>query len=251
MAGKEEEKKKKSSSSKDDKEKKEKKVGKEDKEKSKEKKDKAVKDEKPKKDKDSKDKKDKTKKEDKAKDSGKASSKPPQPKPRAMKKVPLQEKSTDYMGDMDLPSSEDEDERYESRVQEEEDQPKPEAKASTLPSVCSWPACGLGSLFADCSYLLLSGNFRTRTTPHDWGVPGMQVTDKDKRKLADKQRKVEERVHQMKMEALRDDDSVFDVAYEQQGTSSDVLSATDVKVLSSHACMHAFIVPFRGARWSC
>jgi hypothetical protein len=30
--------------------------------------------------------------------------------------------------------------------------------------------------------------------------------------------------------ALRDDDNVFDVAFEQQGDGNDVLSATDIKV---------------------
>ena len=40
-----------------------------------------------------------------------------------------------------------------------------------------------------------------------------------------------EEAHRAKAAALRDDDNVFDVAYEQQGgEGQDVLSATDIKV---------------------
>ena len=34
----------------------------------------------------------------------------------------------------------------------------------------------------------------------------------------------------MNQDALRDDDNVFDVAYENQGEATETLSATDVKV---------------------
>ncbi len=53
------------------------------------------------------------------------------------------------------------------------------------------------------------------------------------KKLADKERRQMEEAHRAKAAALRDDDNVFDVAYEQQGNEGqDVLSATDIKVIS-------------------
>lgn len=61
----------------------------------------------------------------------------------------------------------------------------------------------------------------------------MQATFRDKKKLADKERKQIEEAARAKVAALQDDDNVFDVAYEQQGgggEASDVLSATDIKV---------------------
>ncbi|EIE25084.1 P-loop containing nucleoside triphosphate hydrolase protein [Coccomyxa subellipsoidea C-169] len=60
-----------------------------------------------------------------------------------------------------------------------------------------------------------------------------QATYRDKKKLADKERKQIEEAARAKVAALQDDDNVFDVAYEQQGgagEASDVLSATDIKV---------------------
>ncbi|CAL8461952.1 g1483 [Coccomyxa elongata] len=59
------------------------------------------------------------------------------------------------------------------------------------------------------------------------------ATYRDKKKLADKERKQIEEAARAKVAALQDDDNVFDVAYEQQGgggEASDVLSATDIKV---------------------
>ncbi|KAK9820427.1 hypothetical protein WJX72_010224 [[Myrmecia] bisecta] len=58
----------------------------------------------------------------------------------------------------------------------------------------------------------------------------LKITDREKKKLADKARKLEEKAVRVKQEALRDDDNVFDVAYEQQGDGTDVVSATDIKV---------------------
>ena len=59
----------------------------------------------------------------------------------------------------------------------------------------------------------------------------MQATGRDIKKLADKERRQMEEAHRAKAAALRDDDNVFDVAYEQQGgEGQDVLSATDIKV---------------------
>ena len=59
----------------------------------------------------------------------------------------------------------------------------------------------------------------------------MQASGRDIKKLADKERRQIEEAHRAKAAALRDDDNVFDVAYEQQGgEGQDVLSATDIKV---------------------
>ena len=52
---------------------------------------------------------------------------------------------------------------------------------------------------------------------------------KDSKRMADKERKMMEKAAAMKAEALRDDDNVFDVSYEQSGEDS-TLSATDIKV---------------------
>ncbi len=75
-----------------------------------------------------------------------------------------------------------------------------------------------------------------------------QFTDREKKKLADKERLAEEKAARTKEEALRDDDNVFDVAYEQQGDGTDVVSATDIKVrrcLSLHKRLgyQALLVP--------
>ena len=59
----------------------------------------------------------------------------------------------------------------------------------------------------------------------------VQASGRDMKKLADKERRQIEEAHRAKAAALRDDDNVFDVAYEQQGgEGQDVLSATDIKV---------------------
>ncbi|GAX85748.1 hypothetical protein CEUSTIGMA_g13163.t1 [Chlamydomonas eustigma] len=52
----------------------------------------------------------------------------------------------------------------------------------------------------------------------------------ESKKIADKERKAMEKAFQMKQEALKDDDNVFDVAFEGQGDENAVTSATDVKV---------------------
>lgn len=56
------------------------------------------------------------------------------------------------------------------------------------------------------------------------------MTAKDAAKLKLKERKLLEKSVREKEAALRDDDNVFDVAYEQQGDGTDTLSATDIKV---------------------
>ena len=70
----------------------------------------------------------------------------------------------------------------------------------------------------------------------------MQATGRDIKKLADKERRQMEEAHRAKAAALRDDENVFDVAYEQQGgEGQDVLSATDIKVSTPQA-IYGFIV---------
>ena len=61
---------------------------------------------------------------------------------------------------------------------------------------------------------------------------------REQRKLADRQRKLAEKAHRIKEDMLRDDDNVFDVAYEQQGEVDATVSATDIKVnlLSQLSC---------------
>lgn len=53
---------------------------------------------------------------------------------------------------------------------------------------------------------------------------------KESRRMADKERKMLEKAAAAKAEALRDDDNVFDVSYEQTGDGDSTLSATDIKV---------------------
>ena len=58
------------------------------------------------------------------------------------------------------------------------------------------------------------------------------ATYREQKKLADKQRKLQEKAHRVKEESLRDDDNVFDVAFENQGAEAaeQTVSATDIKV---------------------
>lgn len=58
----------------------------------------------------------------------------------------------------------------------------------------------------------------------------MQTSAKESRKLADKERKLLEKAAAAKADALKDDDNVFDVAFETQGDGESTLSATDIKV---------------------
>ncbi len=63
--------------------------------------------------------------------------------------------------------------------------------------------------------------------------------------MADKNRKLQEKAHRMKEESLRDDDNVFDVAFENQGgeAAEHTVSATDIKVCttaSHHSGQHTF-----------
>ena len=60
------------------------------------------------------------------------------------------------------------------------------------------------------------------------------MSDRELRKLNDKQRRLQETAARNKADALRDDDNVFDVSYENQGgagDAGDTVSATDIKVI--------------------
>ena len=62
----------------------------------------------------------------------------------------------------------------------------------------------------------------------------VQMSAKDRKKIQDKERRAAERAHAMKVEALKDDDNVFDVAYEGMGDERSAAheNAADVKVHS-------------------
>jgi len=71
------------------------------------------------------------------------------------------------------------------------------------------------------------------------------ATYREQKKMADKNRKLQEKAHRMKEESLRDDDNVFDVAFENQGgeAAEHTVSATDIKVCttaSHHSRQHTF-----------
>jgi hypothetical protein len=57
-----------------------------------------------------------------------------------------------------------------------------------------------------------------------------QVNAREAKKLADKERLLMEKAHRMREEAMREDDNVFDVAFEGMGAEDATLSATDIKV---------------------
>lgn len=62
----------------------------------------------------------------------------------------------------------------------------------------------------------------------------LQMSAKDAKKIADKERKARERALALKADALRDDENVFDVAFEGMGEARTAAqeNATDVKVHS-------------------
>lgn len=71
------------------------------------------------------------------------------------------------------------------------------------------------------------------------------ATYREQKKMADKNRKLQEKAHRMKEESLQDDDNVFDVAFENQGgeAAEHTVSATDIKVCttpSDHSGQHTF-----------
>lgn len=102
---------------------------------------------------------------------------------------PLKQKEESYLGDIDLPSS-DEEEEYETSARANDEEER---------------------------------EFRPQV-----------ATYREQKKMADKNRKLQEKAHRMKEESLRDDDNVFDVAFENQGgeAAEHTVSATDIKVHS-------------------
>lgn len=111
-----------------------------------------------------------------------------EPKPR-QPPPPVKPKEESYLGDMDLPSS-DEEEEYETSARANDEEER---------------------------------EFRPQV-----------ATYREQKKLADKTRKLQEKAHRIKEESLRDDDNVFDVAFENQGGEAveHTVSATDIKVHS-------------------
>lgn len=80
---------------------------------------------------------------------------------------------------------------------------------------------------------------RHSTNQSGFSLACVQASGRDMKKLADKERRQIEEAHRAKAAALRDDDNVFDVAYEQQGgEGQDVLSATDIKVCETQTSIH-------------
>jgi hypothetical protein len=59
-----------------------------------------------------------------------------------------------------------------------------------------------------------------------------QVNAREAKKLQDKERLIMEKAHRMREEAMREDDNVFDVAFEGMGNEDATVSATDIKVHS-------------------
>ncbi|KAF8072920.1 ABCF4 [Scenedesmus sp. PABB004] len=64
----------------------------------------------------------------------------------------------------------------------------------------------------------------------DKGPLMVQASDRETKKLADKERMAMEKALRAKADALREDENVFDVAFEGMGTDEPFASATDVKV---------------------
>eukprot|EP00882_Tetradesmus_deserticola_P025229 GHRQ01027694.1.p1 GENE.GHRQ01027694.1~~GHRQ01027694.1.p1 ORF type:complete len:280 (+),score=156.34 GHRQ01027694.1:145-984(+) len=64
----------------------------------------------------------------------------------------------------------------------------------------------------------------------DKGPLVVQATDREAKKLADKERQAMEKALRMKADAMREDDNVFDVSFEGMGGDEPSASATDVKV---------------------
>ena len=52
---------------------------------------------------------------------------------------------------------------------------------------------------------------------------------KEAKKIADRERMLLEKAHRMREDAMREDDNVFDVAFEGMGNEEVTASATDVK----------------------
>lgn len=120
--------------------------------------------------------------------------KPPAPKPKPARKPPAEAPNpgAGYLDGIDLPSSSSSDSEGEARARR---------------------------------HSLVAGG-------EEEEAPRLRnmVTARDARKQSDKERKALEKAVAAKADALRDDDNVFDVSFEQQGDGEATLSATDVKV---------------------
>ena len=109
--------------------------------------------------------------------------------------------------------------------------PKPQRKIQTFDEPPKGKNSYLGDLDLPSSDSEGSGDEKEtqRREPVKELFLAQRSTAKDSKRLADKERKMMEKAAAMKADALRDDDNVFDVSYEQSGEDS-TLSATDIKV---------------------
>ena len=73
----------------------------------------------------------------------------------------------------------------------------------------------------------------------------VQVTDRESKKLADKERLAMEKSLAARAEAMREDDNVFDVSFEGMGSEEATASATDVKVRCVFVCGWFFLLACR------
>jgi ATP-binding cassette subfamily F protein 1 len=136
-----------------------------------------------------------------------------------------------YLADLDLPSSEDEeDEEHATRRKVDE------GEGPVLKVVSAWRSMRSSCSAAPCtalphSYPQLTPSHLQPPPPVLLTPPRPQVSSKEVKKIADRDRKLLEKTHAAREAALRDDDNVFDVSYEQQGDGSGgTVSATDIIV---------------------
>ena len=85
-------------------------------------------------------------------------------------------------------------------------------------------------LASDSSFSKISSEMLFQPFIHGCHIE--QANAKEQKKLADKERKVMEKATREKEAALRDDNDVFDVAYENQtdNAADSAVSARDIKV---------------------
>jgi hypothetical protein len=125
----------------------------------------------------------------------------------------------------------------------EEDRPRAAAQGRRAPD-CA-PDCAVGPSLGLPAAARRGVARRGVTRPRAAGRA--QVTQRDVKKLAEKERRQLEEAARLKEAALADDDNVFDVAFEAQGGGADAantVSATDIKARRRR---RAAWVPHRGA----
>ena len=141
----------------------------------------------------------------------------------------------DYLGDMDLPSSESESEDEAPSTRMEEANKKETIRMAQVTHATASFTSKSNLRVRRKAVSFTAGMHQCH--PAYWCQAcslGVQTTVREQKKLAEKERKLLEKSHQMKEAALRDDDNVFDVSYENQGdNTTDVVSATDIKVCLS------------------